>query len=82
MIDNLKSRNAPAVAASRRNSRRKSRGETLTSAAAANVELAIDRCVLFADMLEIAGSLGWNVGVVRLAVADRRAADQRRARCH
>src|SRR6202011_5514655 len=33
----------------------------VTSAAAANIELAIDRGVLLSDMLEIAGVLRWNV---------------------
>jgi hypothetical protein len=48
-----------------------------TSAAPANVELAINRGVLLTDVLEIAGVLRWNVTrIMRLAVADRRTADQ------
>jgi hypothetical protein len=47
-----------------------------TSAAPANVELAINRGVLLTDVLEIAGVLRWNVTRMRLAVADRRTADQ------
>src|SRR5260370_41537480 len=46
------------------------------SAAAANVELAINRGVLLTDTLEIAGVLRWNVARVGLAVADRRAPGQ------
>jgi hypothetical protein len=48
------------------------------SAAAANNELAINRGVLLADMLEIAGVFRWNVTCVRLTVANRRAADRSR----
>ena len=48
------------------------------SAAAANNELAINRGILLADMLEIAGVLRWNVACMRLAVANRRATDQSR----
>jgi hypothetical protein len=50
----------------------------MTSAAAAYVELAINFGVLRTDMLKIAGILRWNVTDTRLAVADRRVADQSR----
>ena len=51
---------------------------TLTSAAAANSELPIDRGVLRTDMFEIAGVLRRNVIRVRLAVANWRTADKSR----
>jgi hypothetical protein len=52
----------------------------LASAAAANVELAINYGVLVSDMREIAGVLRWNVTRMRLAVPDRRV-DQSRVLC-
>jgi hypothetical protein len=51
---------------------------SLTSAAAANIELAINCGVLRTDVLDIAGVLRRNVTRTRLAVADWRAADQSR----
>jgi hypothetical protein len=48
------------------------------SAAAANNEPAINRGILLADMLDIAGVLRRNVACMRLAVANRRATDQSR----
>jgi hypothetical protein len=50
----------------------------LTSAAAANIELAINCGVLRTDILDIAGVLRRNVTRARLAVADWRVADQSR----
>jgi hypothetical protein len=53
-------------------------GAPITSAAAANIELAIKRGVFRIDMLDIAAVLRRNVTRTRLAVADWRAADQSR----
>jgi hypothetical protein len=50
----------------------------MTSASAANIELAINRSVLRTHMLEIVRVLRWNITRVRLAVADWRDADQSR----
>ena len=47
----------------------------ITSAAAANIELAINCGVLLTDMLEIAGVLRRNVLRMRLAMANWRAGD-------
>ena len=50
----------------------------INSAAATNIELAVDCGVLRTGLFEIAGVLRRNVPRVRLAVADWRAADQSR----
>ena len=52
----------------------------ITSAAAANIELAINCGVLRTELLEIAGVRRRNVPCVRLAMADWRAADNRVSR--
>jgi hypothetical protein len=44
------------------------------------LELAIDRDILFTDMVEIVGVLQWNVTRMRLAVADWRAYQSRALR--